>query len=257
MLEPQGTTIATALVVIRRRRRAWPHCGACSRQPVVPGTTRILQCSSGWASSSNAAGTSSMPTSPVIIGTTSIAPSAIELQALRELRRVVAEHELEVELLADAEERRQRVGLHADADDDDAALRRARPGAARRSCRARRRPRTSPSSDRRRPGSTRRTGSRRAGSTTSWAPIVTPSARRGGREVAGHDRRHAEQPEGGDHGQPDRSAPDDDGAVTGLQARAVHGVQADGHRLGERSQPRREPVGTGIVSSADSSIRSL
>lgn len=41
------------------------------------GITRILQCRSGSAKSSNAAPTPSNPTSPVISGATSIAPSAI------------------------------------------------------------------------------------------------------------------------------------------------------------------------------------
>ena len=170
---------------------------------------------SGLASSSNAAGTSWRPTSPVIIGATSMAPSAIELQAAGELLGRVAEHELQVELLGDAEHRRHRVGLHAHADDDDAALRRRHADqlvdhaghadglehghlaiAATRDQAA--------------------NGVSSRGSTTSWAPIVTASA--GGRgEVGGHDRGHAEQPQGGDHGQADGTAPDDDGAVAGLE----------------------------------------
>ena len=42
-----------------------------------PGSTRIFTCSSGRPSASNAAGTPSMPHVPVIIGVTSISPSAI------------------------------------------------------------------------------------------------------------------------------------------------------------------------------------
>ena len=42
-----------------------------------PGSTRIFTCSSGLPSASNAAGTPSTPHVPVIIGDTSISPSAI------------------------------------------------------------------------------------------------------------------------------------------------------------------------------------
>ena len=41
------------------------------------GSTRIFTCASGWPSASNAAGTASIPHVPVIIGVTSISPSAI------------------------------------------------------------------------------------------------------------------------------------------------------------------------------------
>src|ERR1019366_912391 len=43
---------------------------------VAAGSTRILTCSSGWASASNAPGTPSSSTVPVIIGDASISPSA-------------------------------------------------------------------------------------------------------------------------------------------------------------------------------------
>gem|GEM_PF-5960866 len=48
----------------------------CLRDPTSYGVTRILQCRSGSARSSNAAPTASRPTSPVIIGVASISPSA-------------------------------------------------------------------------------------------------------------------------------------------------------------------------------------
>ena len=43
----------------------------------APGSTRIFACASGLPSSSNAHGTRSSPTRPVISGATSILPSAI------------------------------------------------------------------------------------------------------------------------------------------------------------------------------------
>lgn len=47
-------------------------------RPAAYGVTIILQCSSGSASASNAHGTSSRPTSAVIIGATVTSPSAID-----------------------------------------------------------------------------------------------------------------------------------------------------------------------------------
>ena len=132
---------------------------------------------------SNAPATPSRSTSPVISGATSISPSAIDRSDAGELHRVVAEHELDVQLLADPEERVDRVGLHAHADDHDPRCAGARAqdvvddaGHAdgledheRRAAPAR--------------AQASNAGSSR-GSTTSWAPIAAASARRAGEKSA-------------------------------------------------------------------------
>ena len=60
-----------------RRQRVLQRPSSPAGSPQV-GVTRILQCSSGWASASNAPGTPSRSTSPVMSGATSSSPSAIE-----------------------------------------------------------------------------------------------------------------------------------------------------------------------------------
>ena len=84
------------------------------------GSTRILACRSGEPRSSKAFATPSTPTLPVINGSTGILPSAIRAKRDRELFGCVAEDELEVQLLVDAEHRLDGVALHAHADHDDA-----------------------------------------------------------------------------------------------------------------------------------------
>ena len=178
----------------------------------------------------------------MIIGATSMAPSAIELQAGGELLGRVAEHELQVELLGDAEHRRQRVGLHAHADDDDAALRRRD---------AHQLVDHAGHADGLEHGHlaiAADAGPRRERGLLARVDDLVGAHRdaeraAGGGEVGGDDRGHAEQAQGGDHGEPDRPAADDDGAVARLQPGPVDGVQADGHRLGERGVRRGEAVG--------------
>jgi hypothetical protein len=53
------------------------NTAGCATRPTAYGATRILQCRSGWARSSNAWPTPSRLTSPVINGATSMSPSAI------------------------------------------------------------------------------------------------------------------------------------------------------------------------------------
>ena len=65
-----------------------------------------------------------------------------------------------------------------------------------------------------------RTASRSRGSTTSSAPIVAPRARRAGEKSAATIGATPSSLQGGDDGEADRAAPDDDGAVAGLQARS-------------------------------------
>ena len=87
----------------------------------------ILACSSGLPRSMNACGTWSIDTKPVSRGARSTFSLGDRIERRTELERVVAEHELDVQLLADAEHRVDRVLLHAGADDEDPGVARRHP----------------------------------------------------------------------------------------------------------------------------------
>ena len=198
----------------RRRRRAGRARARCRQAAhALPGSTRIFAWASGSRSVRNASATPSMPTRPVTSGLDRELALGEGAQRAGELVGRVAEHELERELLVDAEHRLDAVDLHADAGHHDARARAARRASARRSC-----PGTPDAlEDERllRAGGLRQasTGCSCAGSTTTSAPRC--SARRATlrREVGGHDRADALQAERGDHGEPDGPAADDERGV--------------------------------------------
>jgi hypothetical protein len=157
---------------------------------------------------------------------------------LRERARdaVEAQHELQAELLADAAERVDRVRLHAHADNHDAgASRGARHDLVDHAGHA-----DALEDDRRFAPPCRR--DRRA----RFDALVR--AERDGqlpppqREVGGDDRADPAQPQGRDHREAHRPATNHQRLVARLQARLVHRVEADGHRLGQRGLLGREPV---------------
>ena len=205
--------------------------------------------------------TPSTPTLPVISGATGDRALGDVAQRGRELLRGVAEHELQVQLLADAEHRVDRVGLHAHARPRRCACRAgaaamiwsSTPGTpthskttagrsggpgihggsagARRRRRARPPPRASSataSSARDRPRRRRRAPRpARGGAAEKSAATIGPSA---------------VQPERRDHREADRAAADHQRRVVRLEARLGHRVQAHRHRLGERGVLGGEPV---------------
>ena len=128
---PHGSGRATRLSPLHRTHHpllgeaATPAGGTCRRQPSRrrtgrrQGSTRILAWASGSARSTKAWGTPSMPTEPVISGSTSTCALGDVAQGVGELVGLVAEHELHVELLDHADHRLDVVGLHAHADDED------------------------------------------------------------------------------------------------------------------------------------------
>ncbi len=163
-------------------------------------------------------------------------------QAGGELQRVVAEHELHVELLADAVERVDRVRLHAHADDDHPAQRRRQPHHLvdhPRHADGLEHDERAATTDRRPPPE--RLGLRRVDDLVGAHRLGEPAS--GGGEVAGHDRPDTAQSQGGDDGEAHRTAAEHQRAVTGGDARPVHGVEPDGHRLGEGGVARVEAVG--------------
>ena len=122
------------------------------------------------------------------------------------------------ELLADAEERRDRVGLHAHADHDDL-----RAAAARR-CRASSMMPGTPMASKTTSGWPPPTAAHAsnagssAGSTTSWAPIVAASARRAGEKSAATIGSMPLQLQRGDDGEADRPAAEHERALARLDA---------------------------------------
>ena len=100
------------------------------------GSIRIFAWVSGSPSAANASSTPSRPTVPVISGRGVDLALGEHVQGVAELQRRVAEDEAQVDLLVDRHRRRDLVGAHADADDDDAReqrravddARRSRPG---------------------------------------------------------------------------------------------------------------------------------
>ena len=82
------------------------------------GSMRIFAWVSGSPSASKAAATPASPTLPVTSGVTVELAVGQHVQGVAELQRRVAEHEPQVDLLADGHGRTDLVGAHADADDD-------------------------------------------------------------------------------------------------------------------------------------------
>ena len=221
-----------------------PQCPAPSR---LPGGLSVRDGRGSWRGARarrgprTPAATPSTPTLPVMSG----APgSALRDVAERggELLRGVAEHELEVQLLVDAEHRLDRVGLHAHADHDDARAARgaaamiwsSTPGTPTHSkTTAGRSAGPDPGRQHRRRAASANAASRQlchgvvsAGSTTTSAPIATASSRRRGEKSAATIGPRAVQAQRRDHGEADRTAADHQRRVVGLEPRLGHRVEA-------------------------------
>ena len=115
------------------RRRVVSTSGSSGMAPLEPvrseaqlrhGSTRIFACASGFASVRNASPTPSTPVRARDHRRHVDHALGERRERARELVGRVAEHELHVQLLVDAETRADRVVFHADARDHDARLRR-------------------------------------------------------------------------------------------------------------------------------------
>ena len=178
-------------------------------------------------------------------------------QRAGELHRVVAEHELDVELLAD----RRRTGvivsgsMHTPTTDDAGAARAPAqrlvddPGHADR-LEHHERP---AAADAR---ATRRTAGSARGSTTSWAPICAASARRAGEKSAATIGSTPRSLQRGDHREADRAAAEHEGAVARLDARRFTACRPTAIGSVSAAWRASSPFGTSSSSGADSSIRS-
>ncbi len=170
------------------------------------------------------------------------APLGDRLECRGELHGVVPEHELDRELLHDADHRPHLVDLHAHPRDHDPGLRR---------CVADGRvehpahadgfedhewtaPRDPP------PRVDRGFDNRIDDDVRAHLLGEGPAQRR---EVGRDDRFDALQRERRDRGEADRAAAQHDRAVARLDLRLVHRMEPDGHRFGERSPARVETVG--------------
>ena len=95
---------------------------SAGRRSLERGSTMILACPSGSASSSKAAGTPSISTVPVTSGSEVDRALGDRAEGGRELVRFVTERELDAQLATDAEHRMDPILLHAHPDDEDAGV---------------------------------------------------------------------------------------------------------------------------------------
>ena len=184
-------------------------------------------------------------------------PSAIASSDAANSSGFVAEHELDVQLLADAEHRVDRC---------PPACTRRRRGCGRpsapsaspaRSSRARRRPRRSRAAGCRRPAATPRSARSTVGSTTTSRAELLGQRSPLRREVGGDDRADAAHLQLGDARQPDGPAAEHDRRSRCGDPALGHRVHADRERLGQRRHADGgRPSGTLIASSSLSTISS-